>query len=145
MKNTTIKAVKFQRNLTIGISTMAVIAVVVLTALFTMVAIQATADGSGLFSAQAKTLSASVEPYAGSSDSSVTDAGMVAIGAGIASIGFLGAGIGQGYAAGKAAEAVGRNPEAEGKIRNMMFVGAAVAESSALYALVIAIMCLFVA
>ncbi len=68
-----------------------------------------------------------------------------AIGAGLSCIGLLGAGVGQGYAAGKAAEAVGRNPEAEGKIRNMMFIGSAVAESSALYALVIAIMCLFVA
>ncbi len=66
------------------------------------------------------------------------------IGAGIASIGLLGAGIGQGYAAGKAAEAVGRNPEAEAKIRNMMIVGAAIAESSALYSLVVSILLIFV-
>lgn len=66
------------------------------------------------------------------------------IGAGIAGIGLLGAGIGQGYAAGKASEAVGRNPEAEGKIRNMMIIGAAIAESSALYALVISILLIFV-
>jgi len=32
------------------------------------------------------------------------------IGAGLSSIGMLGAGVGQGYAAGKASEAVGRNP-----------------------------------
>ena len=68
-----------------------------------------------------------------------------AIGAGIASVSFIGAGIGQGYAAGQAAAAVGRNPEAESQIRNMMFVGSAVAESSALYGFVIAIICLFVA
>jgi F-type H+-transporting ATPase subunit c len=66
--------------------------------------------------------------------------GMKGIGAGIAGIGLLGAGIGQGYAAGKAAEAVGRNPEAESKIRSMFIIGAAIAESSALYAFVIAIM-----
>ncbi len=71
--------------------------------------------------------------------------GLALLGAGMASIGFLGAGIGQGYAAGKAAEAVGRNPEAEGRIRNMMIVGAAIAESSALYALVISILLIFVA
>ena len=47
----------------------------------------------------------------------------------------MGVGNGQGYAAGKAAEAVGRNPEAEGKIRLMMLVGAGVAESAALYGL----------
>ncbi len=66
------------------------------------------------------------------------------IGAGLSAIGMLGAGIGQGYAAGKAAEAVGRNPEAESKIRNMMIVGAAIAESGALYALVVSILLIFV-
>lgn len=71
--------------------------------------------------------------------------GLAYLGAGTAGIGLMGAGIGQGYAAGKAAEAVGRNPEAEGQIRNMMFVGAAIAESSALYALVISIILIFVA
>ena len=65
---------------------------------------------------------------------------MKGIGAGIAGIGLLGAGVGQGYAAGKAAEAVGRNPEAESKIRSMFIIGAAIAESSALYAFVVAIM-----
>ncbi len=138
MENTTIKAVKFQKNLTIGISTAAAVVVTILTVAFALLAISATADGTGLFEAAPVVARAH-------SDTAVTDGGMVALGAGIASIGFVGAGIGQGYAAGKAAEAVGRNPEAEGKIRNMMFVGAAVAESSALYALVISIMCLFVA
>ncbi len=66
------------------------------------------------------------------------------IGAGLSTIGMLGAGIGQGYAGGKAAEAVGRNPEAESKIRNMMIIGAAIAESGALYALVVAILLIFV-
>ncbi len=69
--------------------------------------------------------------------------GLKYIGAGISSIGMLGAGVGQGYAAAKASEAVGRNPEAEAKIRNIMIVGAAIAESSALYALVIAILILY--
>ncbi len=78
-------------------------------------------------------------------DSASFEKGLALLGAGTASIGFLGAGVGQGYAAGKAAEAVGRNPEAEGRIRNMMIVGAAIAESSALYALVIAILLIFVA
>lgn len=85
------------------------------------------------------------ELFTGSSKTGMTDKGLVAIGAGLASTGLLGAGIGQGYAAGKASEAVGRNPEAEGKIRNMMIIGAAIAESSALYALVIAILILFIA
>ena len=66
--------------------------------------------------------------------------GLVAVGAGMAMIGASGVGAGQGVAAGRAAEAVGRNPEAESKIRSMFIVGAAIAESSALYAFVIAIM-----
>ncbi|WP_334686775.1 F0F1 ATP synthase subunit C [Mycoplasmopsis felis] len=49
--------------------------------------------------------------------------GLVAIGAGIAALGVIGTGIGQGYAAGKVAEAVGRNPEAEPKIKLMLIIG----------------------
>ena len=40
----------------------------------------------------------------------------------------IGPGIGQGYAAGKAAEAVGRQPEAQGDIMKTMLVGCAVLE-----------------
>ncbi len=54
-----------------------------------------------------------------------------------------GVGLGQGLAAGKAAEAVGRNPEAASKIRTMMLVGQAVSESAAIYALVISILLMF--
>lgn len=67
------------------------------------------------------------------------------IGAGIAMLGGLGTGIGQGFAAGKASEAVARNPEAESKIRTMMIVGCAIAETAAIYALIIAILLIFVA
>ena len=70
---------------------------------------------------------------------------MALLGAGIACVGFIGAGIGQGYAAGQAALSVGRNPEAESKIRSMMIIGAAIAESTALYTLVVAILLIFVA
>ena len=80
----------------------------------------------------------------GSQESEDLQKGLALLGAGVAGIGFLGAGAGQGYAAGKASEAVGRNPEAEAKIRNMMIIGAAIAESSALYALVVSILLIFV-
>ena len=69
--------------------------------------------------------------------------GCSAVGAGLAVIGGIGTGIGQGYAAGKAAEAVGRQPEARGNIMSTMLVGDAVAETSAIYGLVIAILLLF--
>ena len=66
-----------------------------------------------------------------------------AIGAGLAVITGIGAGIGQGFAAGKAAEAVGNQPEAQGDITQTMLLGAAVAESTGIYGLVIAIILLF--
>ena len=67
------------------------------------------------------------------------------IGAGVAVLGGLGTGLSQGFAAGKAAEAVGRNPEAESKIRTTLIVGCAIAETSAIYGLIIGILLIFVA
>ena len=66
-----------------------------------------------------------------------------AIGAGIAVLTGFGTGIGQGYAAGKGAEAVGRQPEAQGDIIRTMLLGAAVAETTGIYGLVIALLLLF--
>ena len=67
-----------------------------------------------------------------------------AIGAGLAMIAGIGPGIGQGFAAGKAAEAVGRQPEAKSDITSTMLFGCAVAESTGIYGLVIAMLLLFV-
>ncbi|MBN2540162.1 MAG: ATP synthase F0 subunit C [Bacilli bacterium] len=66
--------------------------------------------------------------------------GMAYLGAGIAVVAGLGPGIGQGIAAGKAAEAVGRQPEAQGKILVTTMVTQAVAETTGLYALLVALM-----
>lgn len=66
-----------------------------------------------------------------------------AIGAGLAMIAGIGPGIGQGYAAGKGAEAVGRQPEAQGLITRTMLIGCAVAESTGIYGLVVAIILMF--
>ena len=66
-----------------------------------------------------------------------------AIGAGLAMIAGIGAGIGQGFAAGKGAEAVGRQPESQGDVIRTMLLGAAVAETTGIYALVIALLLLF--
>lgn len=70
--------------------------------------------------------------------------GCSAIGAGLAVIAGIGSGIGQGYAAGQAAAAVGRQPEAKGDIVQTMLLGQAVAETTGIYGLVIAIILLFV-
>lgn len=58
-------------------------------------------------------------------------------------LGAIGPGIGLGIIGGKALEAIGRNPEAEGKIRTNMILGAAFAEAVAIYALVIALIIKF--
>ncbi len=70
--------------------------------------------------------------------------GLVAIGAGIAMLAGMMTGFGQGYAAGKAVEAVGRNPEAEGQIRSMLILGAAIAETAAIYGMLVAFIIIFV-
>ena len=66
-----------------------------------------------------------------------------ALGAGMAMIAGIGPGIGQGYAAGKGAEAVGRQPEAQGDIVRTMLLGAAVAETTGIYGLVVAMILMF--
>ena len=59
-------------------------------------------------------------------------------------IGAIGPGIGIGIIAGKAVEALGRNPEAESQIRTTMILGIAFAEAVAIYALVISLILKFV-
>lgn len=66
-----------------------------------------------------------------------------AISAGIAMASGLGPGIGQGYAAGEAADAVGRNPARRSDITMIMLLGQAVAETSGIFSLVVAMLLLF--
>ena len=65
---------------------------------------------------------------------------LVTIGAGIAALTGFGAGIGIGIATGKAAEGVSRQPEANGKIMTMLILGCALAEATAIYGFVIALL-----
>ncbi len=67
------------------------------------------------------------------------------LGAGIAALTGLGAGIGMGIATGKAVEATARQPEAVGKIRTMLLLGLAFAETTAIYGLLVSILLIFVA
>ncbi|MDD6602796.1 MAG: ATP synthase F0 subunit C [Eubacteriales bacterium] len=66
--------------------------------------------------------------------------GLIAIGAGIAVLVGIGAGIGIGIATGKAVEAIARQPEASGKIQTSLLLGAALAEATAIYGLIVAIL-----
>ena len=70
--------------------------------------------------------------------------GCSAIGAGLAVIAGIGPGVGQGIAAGHGAAAVGRNPGAKSDITSTMLLGQAVAETTGLYGLVVAIILMFV-
>lgn len=54
----------------------------------------------------------------------------------------IGAGIGIGLATSKAVDAVARQPEADGKIMKILILGCAIVESTAIYGLIVAIMCL---
>jgi F-type H+-transporting ATPase subunit c len=65
---------------------------------------------------------------------------LIAIGAGMAVLTGLGAGIGIGIATAGLVQAISRQPEASGKLTPMFFVGIALAESTAIYGLVIAIL-----
>ena len=71
--------------------------------------------------------------------------GCCALGAGVAMIAGIGPGIGEGQAVAKACEAIGRQPEAKSEVTSTMVMGCAIAETTGIYALVIAILLIFVA
>ena len=68
--------------------------------------------------------------------------GLVALGAGIAALTGIGGGngIGIGIATGKATEAISRQPEASGKIQTNLLLGAALAEGTAIFGFVVALL-----
>lgn len=68
---------------------------------------------------------------------------IIAIGAGIAAVTGIGAGIGIGTATAAAVDAIARQPEAESKITRVLLLGAALAEATAIYGFVIALMIVF--
>ena len=69
--------------------------------------------------------------------------GGCALGAGMAMIAGIGPGIGEGNAVAKACEAIGRQPESKGSVTSTMLMGCAVAETTGIYALEIALMLIF--
>jgi len=70
---------------------------------------------------------------------------MKAIGMALAvGLGMIGPGIGIGILVSKALEAIGRNPEAAGKVQTTMFIGIAFTEALAIFAIVIAFLVKFI-
>ena len=68
-----------------------------------------------------------------------------ALGAGIAMIAGIGPGIGEGNAVAKACEAIGRQPESKSAVTSTLIMGCALAETTGLYALVIALLLILLA
>ena len=64
----------------------------------------------------------------------------VAIGAGVAVLTGIGAGIGLGKATAAATDAIARQPEAESKISKALLLGCALAEGTAIFGMVVAIL-----
>ena len=65
---------------------------------------------------------------------------LVAIGAAVAVLTGLGAGLGISLATGKAVDAVARQPEAESKISKNLILGCALAEATAIYGFIIGLL-----
>ena len=65
---------------------------------------------------------------------------IIAIGAGIAVLTGIGAGVGIGIATSKAVDAIARQPEAESKISKNLILGCALAEATAIYGFIIALL-----
>lgn len=75
----------------------------------------------------------------------VTDMTMLkAVGAGLAAMGMIGAGIGLGNVFGKFFEACARQPAMEKSLKTYLFIGMALVEAIALFAFVVAAIILFV-
>ncbi|MBQ9814437.1 MAG: ATP synthase F0 subunit C [Lachnospiraceae bacterium] len=90
----------------------------------------------------ADTVEATVTAAESSTDSST---GSKAIAAGIAiGLAALGGALGMGWAIQRAMEGISRQPEAEGKIRTTMMLGLVFIETAIIYALVVAILIIFV-
>jgi F0F1-type ATP synthase membrane subunit c/vacuolar-type H+-ATPase subunit K len=66
------------------------------------------------------------------------------LGAGLAMIGVSGAGVGIGLAAMGGVQAMGRNPDVTSTIQTNMILGIVFAEATAIYAMAVALIILFV-
>jgi F-type H+-transporting ATPase subunit c len=81
----------------------------------------------------------------GAKSSNIFYYAMAALAAGLGvGVGALGCGIGQGLGTSRACEGIARNPGAAGKITTTLIIGLALMESLTIYALVVALILLFV-
>lgn len=69
--------------------------------------------------------------------------GIIAIGAAVSALACAGAALAMGIATGKATESIARQPEAAGKINSSLMFGLIMMETTAVYALLVAILIIF--
>ncbi|MBQ7703141.1 MAG: ATP synthase F0 subunit C [Firmicutes bacterium] len=104
-----------------------------------LLAVKIAADQSAVFADTETT------GEAGTVAGGLTDNSGKALGAGIAvGLAALGGGIGMGIAGAHAADGIARQPEAEGKIRTIFMLALVFIETAIIYALLIAILNIFV-
>lgn len=102
----------------------------------------AVAETSGILALVVSLILLFANPAIGLQGSTIVIAAS-AIGAGLSMIAGIGPGIGQGYAAGKSVESVGKRPDIQSSIVRVMFLGQAVAQTTGIYALIISLILLF--
>ncbi len=126
------------RNILFGVA-------VLLTTVFVTLLFVKNGNGSETFNAVKANLAAGKELLAG--DATVADSGISgkALAAGIAvGLAALGGTIGMGMSIAKSAESISRQPEAESKIRTTLMLGLVFIETLVIYALIVAILVIFV-
>ena len=70
--------------------------------------------------------------------------GLIAIAAALCAMAGCVTGIGEARVATHAVDAIGKNPDASGKIQSMAIIGAAISETCAIYCLLVAFLIIFV-
>lgn len=108
----------------------------------TMLLGQAVAETSGIFSLVISLLLLFANPLV-NQPGPVAVKAVATLGAGLAMLAGIGPGIGQGYAAGKGVETVGRRPDLRMEVTRTMLLGQAIAQTTSIYGLIIALVLMF--
>ena len=115
------------------------VVIVLLGATMAILAVTSKADTDTATEAAVVTEEAAAEDAAGNALGSKAIAAGIAIG-----LAALGGAIGMGMSISKSVEGISRQPEAEGKIRTTLMLGLVFVETAIIYALVVAILIIFV-
>ena len=133
-----------KRAIKIKYATAAVMALVALIALCVVIGMVFGGNGSA-FAEDPAADTGVTAPAEETNDAGVTDVGMKAIGAAIAvGVAAAAGAIGMGIAIAKSNESIARQPEAKADIRSSMMLGLVFIETAIIYALIVAILLIFV-